>query len=94
MKLPTSLNLGNAREAALQLQRALDGCPQGQTLEVDAGALAELDSSALAVLLEAHRQARCRGLQLQLTSPPDKLRQLALLYGVDGVLGIPSKAQT
>lgn len=90
MKLPTSLTLGNARDAAGELRRALEGCHPGQALQVDASALAELDSAALAVLLEGSRHARSRGLQLQLVAPPEKLRQLALLYGVEGVLGIPA----
>ena len=86
MKLPRTLTLPSARETTEALAAAIAGLPTGSTLEVDASALTELDTSALAVLLQARRAARARGLQWQLEGAPSKLRQLAGLYGVEALL--------
>ena len=55
---------------------------------LDASALRDLDTSALAVLLACQRQAAGLGRQLQVIGAPPKLRQLAQLYGVDSLLGV------
>jgi len=86
MKLPSTLTLPAARETTDALAAAIAGLPAGSTLCVDASALTELDTSALAVLLQARRAAKARGLQWQLEGTPPKLRQLAGLYGVEGLL--------
>ncbi|MFO1326464.1 MAG: STAS domain-containing protein [Rubrivivax sp.] len=62
------------------------------TLVIDASALAELDTSAVALLLHAQRGARARGLALQVTGAPPKLRALAQLYGVSGLLPLDGSA--
>ena len=49
---------------------------------VDAGALQQFDSSALAVLLECRRQALAAGKRFSVSGAPARLRQLAGLYGV------------
>jgi phospholipid transport system transporter-binding protein len=49
---------------------------------VDASALTEFDSSALAVLLECRREALAAGKGFTVTGLPVRLRQLAGLYGV------------
>jgi hypothetical protein len=48
--------------------------------------LADFDTSAIAVLLEARRAAVGRGLPFRLQAPPPKLLQLAELYGVRELL--------
>jgi phospholipid transport system transporter-binding protein len=53
---------------------------------VDASALQSFDSSALAVLLEARRRAIESGRPFGVQGMPPRLRQLAALYGVDGLL--------
>ena len=53
---------------------------------VDCAALAQFDSSALAVLLAWQRAARRRGAALHITSLPVGLASLAQAYGVDTLL--------
>ena len=48
----------------------------------DAGALQQFDSSALALLLECRRQALAAGKGFKVQSAPQRLRELAVLYGV------------
>lgn len=90
MKLPATLTLPSARQTTQALAQALAALPAGGTFCVDASGLAELDTSALAVLLQARRDAQARGLAWQLQSAPPKLRQLAALYGVEALLWPPA----
>ncbi|AMO23792.1 STAS domain-containing protein [Ramlibacter solisilvae] len=48
----------------------------------DAGALKDFDSSALAVLLECRREALAAGKTFAVARMPQRLRELATLYGV------------
>lgn len=48
----------------------------------DAGALEQFDSSALAVLLECRRHALASGRRFSVHSAPQRLLELAVLYGV------------
>ena len=86
MKLPVTLTLRSARLTTESLEQALFALPAGGTFRVDASELAELDTSALAVLLQARRRTQARGLAWQLEGAPPKLRQLAGLYGVEALL--------
>ena len=63
-----------------------------QALEVvaDASALRQFDSSALALLLECRRHAQAAGKGFSVLSAPQRLRELAVLYGVLEL--IPAKA--
>jgi ABC-type transporter Mla MlaB component len=54
---------------------------------LDASALQQLDTSALAVLLACQRQAAALGRPLRVVGAPAKLLQLAQLYGVESLLG-------
>ena len=65
---------------------AATGTVDAAMLPVDGSALQQFDSSALAVLLECQRMARGRGRAFAVQSLPDKLTELARLYGVDGLL--------
>jgi phospholipid transport system transporter-binding protein len=53
---------------------------------VDCAALAQFDSSALAVLLAWQRAAHARGAALDILNLPPKLASLAHAYGVDALL--------
>ena len=87
--LPATLTLAQASATAAGLRVELERrAAPGSAWELDASALSEFDTSALAVLLELQRAARARGLGLAVAAPPAKLRQLAALYGVDGLLGL------
>ena len=55
---------------------------------IDASALQDLDSAAVALLLDCQRQAHARGKTLRVTGAPAKLGQLAQLYGVEALLGL------
>ena len=86
MKLPATLTLPSASQTTEALVQAAATLPTGSTFLVDASDVAELDTSALAVLLQARRCAQARGLSWQLEAAPPKLRQLAGLYGVEALL--------
>ena len=58
----------------------------GATVVADATALQEFDSSALAVLLACRRQVLAAGKAFSVRGLPDRLRQLAGLYGVQDLL--------
>ncbi len=51
-------------------------------LVIDASALTQFDSSALAVMLACRREAIALGKTFAVQGLPDKLAQLAGLYGV------------
>lgn len=55
---------------------------QADDVVADASALQQFDSSALALLLECRRQALAAGKRFSVQSAPQRLRELALLYGV------------
>ena len=83
--LPARLTMADARATLAQLLPALRGAAAPV---IDAGPLKELDSAAVALLLECHRQAAAAGHPLTVTNVPAKLAQLAQLYGVAGLLGL------
>lgn len=83
--LPARITMGEARAALADIapRLAAAGSPV-----LDASALTELDSAALALLLDCRRQVMARGATLQISGAPPKLRQLAALYGVGELLGL------
>ena len=93
MKLPATLTLPTARPTAQALEAAVSALPSGEAFHVDASGLNELDTSALAVLLQARRAAQARGLRWHLEGAPPKLRQLAGLYGVETLLLASAQAE-
>ncbi|NRO96409.1 STAS domain-containing protein [Paraburkholderia sp. NMBU_R16] len=58
----------------------------GGATGVDCAALAEFDSSALAVLLAWQRAAEARGSAFEIVNVPQGLASLAAVYGVDALL--------
>jgi len=67
---------------ALQAARPLPGA----VWAIEAASLAHFDSAALAALLAVHRLVRGRGETLQLAAMPQRLHDLATLYGVRDLL--------
>ncbi len=61
-------------------------------LAFDLAAVAEVDSAAVALLLEWQRQAIARGGRLALTGVPADVVSLARLYGVDSLLDLGGQA--
>ena len=91
LELPARLTLAEARAAAVDLGSRNAAAPAGDLLVLDAGALGQFDSSALAVLLELQRRAAAAGRQLRVERVPARLVALAGLYGVAGVLGMAAQ---
>ncbi len=76
-------------ELAAPAVQALGAMLAGETaaeVVADASALKEFDSSALAVLLACRRQVLAAGKGFSVRGLPDRLRQLAGLYGVQDLL--------
>ena len=83
--LPARITMNDARATLAQLQPLLQAA---DAPVIDASALADLDTAAIAVLLACRRQAQSQGKQLQVVGAPAKLGQLAALYGVADLLDL------
>jgi phospholipid transport system transporter-binding protein len=83
--LPPKLTHDEAPACVHMLQQGLAG-KAGSATVVDASALAQFDSSALAVLLECRRESSALGRGFAVKGLPPRLRELASLYGVAGLL--------
>lgn len=57
---------------------------------VDLAEVTEMDSSLLALMLAWLREAKSRSRELAFTNPPESLRTIARLYGVNDLLPISS----
>jgi phospholipid transport system transporter-binding protein len=86
--LPSTLTSREATDALRMLTQALEREPAA-TAVVDASSVQQLDTAALAVLLECRRRAEALGKTFELRGAPPKLAALARLYGVDGMLLAP-----
>ena len=88
MQLPATVTLAEAATLAATLPAAVAAGP-GE-LHIDASAVRALDSSTLALLLQARRLAQAAGRTVVVDGASPKLRQLAQLYGVDELLALAS----
>lgn len=79
--LQPRLRLPDALNALRELRHALGSESGPQVL--DLAALQDSDSSALAVLLALKREY---GARLSVANPPERLRSLARLYGVEALI--------
>jgi phospholipid transport system transporter-binding protein len=84
LKLPSELTHASASACLVQLTAAMKN--ESAQVQVDAAALQRFDSSALAVLLQLRRQCTGVGKSMVLQGLPERLRDLAALYGVQGIL--------
>jgi phospholipid transport system transporter-binding protein len=84
LALPAVLTHAQAGPCLEQLSAGMAAGPQH--LVLDAQALQDFDSSALAVLLELRRACRRLGKQLTIEGAPARLMHLASLYGVSALL--------
>ena len=84
--LPAVLRHDEAPACMRMLQQGLAAQPPESVAVVDATALAQFDSSALAVLLECRREAAAHGRDFAVKGLSPRLRELATLYGVAGLL--------
>ena len=90
--LPASLTIADLGQAGAEL-RAVEALLAGAGTDagpvvVDAATLLNFDSSAIALLLEAHRQARATGRGFAVHGAPTPMVELATLYGVADLLGL------
>ena len=86
LALPAQLTLREARQTLAALSAAL--AAEQDVAVIDASPLTQIDSSALAVLLELKRQATARSLRFEVRGAPARLQDLARLYGVQELLAI------
>ncbi|HEV7575734.1 MAG TPA: STAS domain-containing protein [Caldimonas sp.] len=84
--LPATLTSREARVTLRMLQQALQSEGSDAPVIVEAGSLQQLDSAALAVLLEIERLAVAWGRAFAVRNVPAKLAALAKLYGIDVIL--------
>lgn len=87
MQLPARATIEGATTLIAQLDAAL-AAAAGGALRIDAAALKDFDTSAVALLLHVRRGARERQIQLIVDNAPPKLRELARLYGVEELLSL------
>ena len=85
MQLPATATLDQAGQLLALLDTGL-AQTEAAALRIDASALREFDTSALALLLEAQRRIKVQGGSLVVVGAPAKLIELARLYGVDQLL--------
>ncbi|MBC7663058.1 MAG: STAS domain-containing protein [Caulobacter sp.] len=85
--LPASPTLKDA-QAVLESLRQAFPADTGEVWRIDAAPVTQLDTSALAVLLECSRIAAAGKRKLQIVNAPARMSDLAHLYGVDGLLGV------
>ena len=82
--LPATLTHAVAAEFSGGVASLMSSQPNG--VVVDASALQQFDSSALAVLLACRREALAVGKAFSVYGLPARLRQLAGLYGVSDLV--------
>ena len=85
LKLPPTLMHEHADACLAQWVSQLQGkanLVQPEPVFVDASALSDFDSSALAVLLGLRRVAKAQGRSVLVEGMSARLRELATLYGV------------
>lgn len=85
--LPASVTMDDASVALRAIESAL-AAGGGDTLQIDASALADVDTAAVALLLHARRLAQARGGSVVLRHVPERLIALARLYGVESLLDV------
>ena len=85
LQLPAELTHLQARELTQRLGQEVMALGES-IVAVDASALDRFDSSALAVLLQLRRDALSAGKRFSVKGLPQRLRELAGLYGVAELL--------
>lgn len=91
LKLPAVLTHAVASTFLASVAQDVASLPK--EVIVDAGALIQFDSSALAILLESRRQALAAGKAFSVCNAPQRLLQLAGVYGVAALIpAVPAAA--
>lgn len=87
VQLPQRLTIEGASAALTSLQSATSQS-QAPVVHLDASAMRDFDTSAVAVLLELRRRLRDQGKDVEVLNWPERLSALVRLYGVEGLLGV------
>jgi phospholipid transport system transporter-binding protein len=87
ISLPASLTLRDAQSALESLRQSF-AAGTGEAWRINAAPVTQLDTSALAVLLECARIAAAGHRKFEIVGASARLSDLAQLYGVDGLLGV------
>lgn len=91
LRLPAVVTHARANACTKALREALRLSRGAPLVRVDAAALQQFDSSVLAVLLDCRRDVVAMGWSFEVDHLPERLRQLAALYGVAEL--IPAASQ-
>jgi phospholipid transport system transporter-binding protein len=86
LRRPAVVTHARANACAKALREALRLSRGADWVQVDASALEQFDSSVLAVLLDCRRRVVAMGWRFTVAHLPERLRQLAGLYGVAELL--------
>jgi phospholipid transport system transporter-binding protein len=86
LRLPAVVTHARANACVKALREALRLSKGADWVQVDASALEQFDSSVLAVLLDCRRRVVAMGWRFTVAHLPERLRQLAGLYGVAELL--------
>jgi phospholipid transport system transporter-binding protein len=85
--LPAVLTQAQAQAVADALASTLTArVASGGQAVLDASALVEFDSSALAVILACRRAVMAQGAQLRVSGLPERAQSLAKVYGLSALL--------
>lgn len=84
LTLPTTLTQDGANDCLAELTARLPA--EAAQVVVDAAALRAFDSSALAVLLALRRECARVGKHFAVRGLPERLRNLASVYGIEPLL--------
>jgi ABC-type transporter Mla MlaB component len=80
--------MDNASKSLADLCKAVDAGETG----IDLGAPGRSDSSALAVLIATIRHGQASGKAVRFSGMPAATQSLAKLYGVEGLIPVPTPA--
>jgi phospholipid transport system transporter-binding protein len=83
--LPEQLTLRNAQQVLSELQAQIKAAGTNE-IRLDASAMRQMDSAALAVLLACRRAADAGRQRFTVCNPPTRLVDFAHLYGVQELL--------
>ena len=87
VSLPAVLMQAQAQVVADELASLLSACvSDGGEAVLDASALVQFDSSALAVILACRRAVLAKGARLRVTGLPERAQALAQVYGLSALL--------
>ncbi len=90
MQLSGDLVFASATALLGQIERLLGGAPK-ETLVIDLSGVGDVDSSALALLLEVLERARHHGVALRIRSLSESLIGIARLSNVEKLLPLESR---